>query len=84
MLLNSSILRLPETDVPLMILSPKVKIDYKINISKISIIPAVAIGYSNWGFRGPAMQMTDMNGNTIQVGKYRENYNGLTLKGAQK
>jgi hypothetical protein len=83
-LLNSSILRLSESDLTLMILSPKIKIDYKININKISIIPNIAFGYSNWRLRAPAMTMTDEYGNPVQGEKFKENNDGLSFKGATK
>ena len=83
-LFNSSILRLSETDVTLFILSPKIKIDYEININKFSIIPQIGLGYSNWRFRAPAIMMTDEFGNPVEGEKYKENENGLTIKGGTK
>lgn len=68
-LFNASILRFSITDVTLTTLSPKLKIDYKINVKRISIVPNVAVGYSNWRFNSS---------------NYTENYSGLTFKGGTK
>jgi hypothetical protein len=81
-LFNSSILSLSETDLTLIILNPKIKIDYKININKISIIPNIAIGYSNWRFRAPTM--TYEYENPAQGEKFKENYDGLSFEWASK
>lgn len=83
-LLNSSVLRLSETDLTLLILSPKIKVEYEINLGRISIIPQFGIGYSNWRFRAPAMDYTDGSGNPVQGEELKQNENGLTLKGATK
>ena len=83
-LLNSSILRLSENDLTLTILSPKLKVEYEISLNKISIIPQVGVGYSNWRFRAPAMTYTDVYGNLFQTKEIKINENGLTVKGASK
>jgi len=83
-ILNTSVLRLSETDLTLMILSPKLKVEYEIDLNKISIIPQVGVGYSNWRFRAPEMTYYDEFGNPVQGEKYKENENGLTIKGATK
>jgi hypothetical protein len=83
-LFNSSIFRLSETDLTLVILSPKIKLDYKININKVSIIPAIAVGYSNWRFTSPSITMTDEDGNPVQGKKFKEKIDGLSIKGATK
>lgn len=84
LLFNSSILRLSKTDVTLFILSPKIKIDYKIDLNWVSIIPQMAVGYSNWRFRAPEMPYTDEFGDITQGVTYKKNENGLTTKGAVK
>lgn len=83
-LLNSSVLRLSETDLTLIILSPKLKVEYEIDLNKISIIPQIGAGYSNWRFRAPAMTFTDESGNPVQGEDYKKNENGLTLRGGTK
>ena len=83
-LINSSVLRFSKNDVTLIILSPKIKVDYKININRISIIPNIAIGYSNWQFRSPAKVLGVENGIPIQSEKYVDYSNGITFKGATK
>lgn len=45
-LLNTSLLRLDKNDVTLNTISPKVKVDYKIDIGKLSLIPQVGFGYA--------------------------------------
>jgi hypothetical protein len=88
LLLNSSVLRLSETDLTLMILSPKLKLEYEIDLNKVSIIPQVGVGYSNWRFRAPASEMTltDEFGNPVQGDgeEFKQNVNGLTLRGGSK
>jgi hypothetical protein len=83
-LLNSSFLRLSETDLTLMILSPKIKVEYEIDLNKISIIPQVGIGYSNWRFRAPEMTYYDELGDPVHGEKFKQNENGLSIKGATK
>lgn len=80
---NSSFLRLPNYKVNLMILSPKIKIEYQIKLNKIAIVPNIAIGYSNWSFRQKLKTM-DMIGNPTGTQLYKEIYDGLTIKGATK
>lgn len=58
-LLNSSTLRFPETNLTLNILSPKIKIEYSVSISKIKLIPQVGIGYSYWTSKAPNYTKTD-------------------------
>jgi len=83
-LINSSVLRFSKNDVTLIILSPKIKVDYKININKISIIPNIAIGYSNWQFRSSAKTFAVENGIPVQIDQAAEFLNGITFKGATK
>jgi hypothetical protein len=83
-LLNSSVLRLTINDLTLLVLSPKVKVEYEIDINKLIIIPQIGIGYSNWRFRAPGITYLDEFGNQIQDEQYKQNLNGLTLKGATK
>jgi hypothetical protein len=83
-LINSTVLRFSKNDVTLIILSPKIKVDYKININKISIIPNIAIGYSNWQFRSSAKTFTVENGIPVQIDQAAEFLNGITLKGGTK
>jgi len=83
-LINSSVLRFSKNDVTLIILSPKIKVDYKININRISIIPNIAIGYSNWQFRSSAKTFAVENGIPVQIDQAAEFLNGITFKGATK
>ncbi len=87
-LLNSSVLRLSESDLTLIILSPKLKVEYEIDLNKISIIPQIGAGYSNWIFRSPApdLTLTDEYGNPVQGDgeKFKKNESGLTLRGGSK
>jgi hypothetical protein len=83
-LLNSSILRFSETDLTLLILSPKLKIEYAIKTDMISIIPQIGLGYSNWRFRAPAITMNSEFGEHIEFPKFKENKHGITVKGATK
>ncbi len=83
-LFNSSILKLSKTNVTLYILSPKFKVDYELKMNKFSIIPQIAVGYSNWRFRAPEMTVYDEFGDPLESEKYKENRNGLTIKGATK
>ena len=57
----------------MVILSPKIKIDYEISMDKISIIPMVAFGYSNWRTQSNFMGYSS-----------HSSMHGLTLKGATK
>jgi hypothetical protein len=84
LLMNTSFLRFSESDLTLMILSPKIKVEYEIDFSIISIIPLIGAGYSNWRFRAPGMNLKDEFGNPVQGEKFKENENGLTLVGAAK
>ena len=83
-LINSTVLSFSKDDVTLIILSPKIKVDYKININKISIIPNIAIGYSNWQFRSSAKTFAVENGIPVQIDQAAEFLNGITLKGGTK
>ena len=83
-LINSTVLSFSKNDVTLIILSPKIKVDYKININKISIIPNIAIGYSNWQFRSSAKTFAVENGIPVQIDQAAEFLNGITLKGGTK
>ena len=83
-LINSTVLSFSKNDVTLIILSPKIKVDYKININKISIIPNIAIGYSNWQFRSSAKTFAVENGIPVQIDQAAEFLNGITFKGATK
>ncbi len=83
-LLNSSVFRLNENDLNLLVLSPKVKAEYEISLNKLTIIPQIGIGYSNWRFRAPGITYLDEFGIQIHDEKFKQNYNGLTVKGATK
>jgi len=83
-LLNASFLNLSETDVNLLILSPKVKVEYEIDLNRISILPQFGIGYSKWLFRGSEMTYFDEISDQFQKRKYKEDQSGLTIMGSTK
>ena len=83
-LFNTSMLRLSKTNVNLFILSPKIKIDYEFKINKLSIVPQLGFGYSNWRFRAPEQVLYDDYGNGVIFDKFKNNENGLTVKGGVK
>jgi hypothetical protein len=83
-LFNASFLQLSQTDVNLMILSPKVKVEYEINLNKISIIPQIGVGYSNWRFQSPGVTLTGESGNAYRLSGHIQNYNGLSIKSITK
>ena len=84
LLFNASHLKLSKTDMDLWIISPKIKIDYRIKINKFSLIPQFGIGYSNWRFRSPAYTLYDEYGTAYKIEGYKRNENGLSLKTATK
>lgn len=83
-LFNSSMLKLPETDLKLTAHSPKLKIEYEIDLNKISIIPQVGIGYSSWRFRAPEKVWVDEFGDKYLQPKFKKNDKGLTVRGSSK
>jgi hypothetical protein len=82
MLMNSSMLKFHFNDVNLIVLSPKIKIDYRIDFKKISIIPNVAIGYSNWRFSTSFTAFSE-TGIPYEY-KFKQVDDGLTIRGATK
>jgi hypothetical protein len=80
---NTSLLRLPETDVNTLAFSPKIKIEYFINSEKFSFVPQIGFGYSRWRFKGPEMDFMDEYGNSVHFDN-KMNYNGLSIKGSMK
>ncbi len=81
LILYSSYLNLKVGDVDLNIISPKVKFEYDINITKVSIIPQLSVGYSFLRFKAP---LVDQFGNLIPSIVYKENHEGLSIKAATK
>jgi hypothetical protein len=82
--LSSSALRFDLTDLNLFVISPKFKAEYEIILNKLTIIPQIGIGYSNWRFRAPGIMYTDEMGNQVQDENFKINYNGLTAKAATR
>lgn len=80
-LFNSSFLNLSEFDMSLMILSPKIGIEYKIPLQKFTFVPHVAFGYSNFQFT--TTSWTDEFGNVVDS-KHKENLDGITFKGSAR
>ncbi|MBK8806723.1 MAG: hypothetical protein IPO21_08780 [Bacteroidales bacterium] len=81
---NTSYLRFSETDVNLLILSPKIKLEYEIELNKLSIIPQIGVGFSSWQYRVYDIIYTDELGNYLYTSDFKQIENGLTLKGATK
>lgn len=69
-LYNSSFFRHSSVSITSITLSPKVKLDYTIDLNKISIIPQFGVGYSNLRYRS--------------LSEFPENENGLTIIGATR
>jgi hypothetical protein len=80
---NTSLLRLPETDITTTVFSPKIKAEYFINKQKFSFVPQIGFGYSRWRFKGPEMDAMDEYGNPIHLNN-KLTYNGLSFKGSIK
>ena len=81
---NSSFLKLDENNINLTVLSPKLKIEYEIDLNKVIIIPQLAAGYSNWRYVSNDFTYYDEQGNLHTDGSYKESNNGLTLQGGTK
>lgn len=67
-LLHASFFKFKPSDVNLRTIAPKLKADYEINLSKVSIVPQVAVGYSSFHFSGA----------------YKKNSGGPAVKAATK
>lgn len=67
-LLHASFFKFKPGDVNLRTIAPKLKADYEINLSKVSIVPQVAVGYSSFHFSGA----------------YKKNSGGPAVKAATK
>ena len=82
---NSSFLNgeFPFADVKLLILSPKFKLQYKINLKNSAIVSNVALGYSNFKFF-ETYNFTDVNANPIGPSTAIKNENGISLKASSK
>jgi hypothetical protein len=74
-LMNTSFLHFKATDVALNILSPKIKVGYTIQLKIVDIQPQIAIGYSHFSFKGPAV----FNGSV-----YNESARGISAKASTK
>jgi hypothetical protein len=83
-LVNTSIYKLDISNLTLMVFSPKMKFEYNINFGKFTLIPQLAVGYSNWRFRAPTSSITDESGNVFYIKKIENNENGLSFKGSSK
>lgn len=70
---NTSLLTLPPSEVTLLIVSPKIKIDYSISFGKVSFTPNIALGYSSWRFKSHN-----------DIDSYKENQDGFTCKAGSK
>lgn len=81
---NSSFLKLDQNNVNLTVLSPKLKIEYEVNLNKLIIIPQLAAGYSNWRYTANDFTYYDEQGNLHTDGSFKENNHGLTLQGGTK
>lgn len=81
---NTSILRLQETDLTLVILSPKVLFDYETGLNRISIIPQIGVGYSNWIFQAPSITFADESVNPVLGDAIKQKEYGFNLAGNLK
>lgn len=86
LLLNTSVLKLYEPDITLAVISPKIKVEYEIDLNKVLIIPQIGVGYSNWRFILPIDYIIDDNDIYHPTYGYRRtsSENGFTLKGGTK
>ena len=80
---NSALFRMSETDVTLWTLTPKIKVDFNVDFNKLSVIPRLGIGYSNW--RTYAM-MQYTNDSQEPTGTFLEKtiQNGLSVQASTK
>ena len=82
-LFNATFLNLEISDVNLMMLTPKLKMDYILNHNNLEIKPQISFGYSNWRFRQPNYQIGEGD-EEMTIEGIKENYNGLSMKFANK
>lgn len=86
LLLNTSVLKLYKTDITLAVISPKIKVEYEIDLNNVFIIPQIGVGYSNWRFIVPIDFFIDENdiSHPTYGYKHTSSENGFTLKGGTK
>lgn len=82
-LFNATFLKLNISDVKLMMVTPKLKMDYILQFNKIEIKPQLSFGYSNWQFRQPDYQIEEGN-EEMTIKGVNLNYNGLSIMFANK
>lgn len=84
-LFNAMFLRLDMTDVNLMMLTPKLKMDYNINLKHVTIKPQLNVGYSHWQIRQDDYLIYPGEGEEYMVIEgSNENYNGFSAGLASK
>lgn len=83
LLFNAMFLNLDISNVRLMMLSPKLKIDYILNMNIVEIKPQVSFGYSNWRIRQPDYQVGEGN-EEMTIEGIKTNYDGLSVMLATK
>ncbi len=84
-LFNTMFLRLDMSDVNLMMLSPKLKLDYNINLKHMAIKPQLNVGYSHWQIRqDDYLIYTGEDDEYMVIGGANENYNGFSVGLASK
>jgi hypothetical protein len=83
LLFNATFLSLDISNVNLMMLTPKLKMDYNLNINKVEIKPQISFGYSNWRFTQPDYQIGEGN-EEMTIKGINVNYNGLSVMFANK
>lgn len=82
--LNSSVLRASSvSDITLLILSPKIKFEYELNLNRVSLIPQIGFGYSNWRYYA-ILQYTNEIGEPAGTISDKSNSNGLTFQALTK
>ncbi len=82
-LFNATFLNLEISDANLMMLTPKLKMDYIINHNNMEIKPQISFGYSNWRLRQSDYQIGEGD-EEMTIEGIKENYNGLSMKFANK
>ncbi len=82
-LLNTSYLTQTKSEVDLRIISPKIKCEYNYALSKISIIPQVALGYSSLYFHAKATTV-QVDDQIFEIPEEELTEGGLALKAGTK
>jgi len=82
-IVNTSYLKQTTSEVDLRIISPKIKCEYNYELSKISIIPQVALGYSKLHFHAKATTI-QIDDQIFDIPEEESTESGLALKAGTK